>query len=281
VLQVKNPATLKNVVPLASEARLTTGQKVFATIYPVTAVAATPPRFVEGTIMSVGGPGSDESVFHVSVLIPPDGVGGAVLDEEGLVIGILVWPSIGVRGTPPLAPAPNYRHSVVKIAAAASLLSGGATAPDNRAVADREQLAARARAATCLVFGPGGPGGVIGGVAGGIVGGFPSGPPFPPPPPPPPAPVQVGGNIKAPRQLRRVTPVYPADARAADVQGNVIIAATVGPDGHVSEARVIRSIPLLDQAALDAVRQWIYEPTIVNGRPVSVIMTVTLNFSLQ
>src|SRR5262245_28962698 len=116
VLQVKNKATLKNVVPLAADETLTTGQKIFATIYPVTAVAVTPPRFVEGTIMSVGAPGSDDSVFQVSVLIPPDGIGGAVLDEEGLVIGILVWPTIGVRGNPPNAPAPNYRHSVVKSA---------------------------------------------------------------------------------------------------------------------------------------------------------------------
>jgi len=56
---------------------------------------------------------------------------------------------------------------------------------------------------------------------------------------------------------------------------------TIGPDGKVSDARVLRSIPLLDQAALDAVRQWVFTPTLLNGVPVPVIMTVTVNFTLQ
>ena len=65
------------------------------------------------------------------------------------------------------------------------------------------------------------------------------------------------------------------------MQGVVIVEATIGPDGKVSDARVLRSIPLLDQAALDAVRQWVFTPTLLNGVPVPVIMTVTVNFTLQ
>ena len=103
----------------------------------------------------------------------------------------------------------------------------------------------------------------------------------PPPPPPPPAPVRVGGNIKQPQKVRDVKPTYPGIAQSARVQGVVIIEATIGPDGKVKDAKVLRSIALLDQAALDAVRQWEFTPTLLNGVPVPVIMTVTGNFTLQ
>jgi len=127
---------------------------------------------------------------------------------------------------------------------------------------------------------PGGvEGGVPGGVVGGVVGGLPEAPP--PPPPPPSAPVRVGGNIKQPNKTKDVKPVYPPIAQSARVQGVVIIEATIGPDGRVKEAKVLRSIPLLDQAALDAVKQWQFTPTLLNGVPVPVIMTVTVNFTLQ
>jgi protein TonB len=124
-------------------------------------------------------------------------------------------------------------------------------------------------------------GGVVGGVTGGIVGGLDAAPPPPPPPPPPPAPVRVGGNIKTPTKVKDQRPVYPAIAQSARVQGVVIIEAVIGPDGHVQDAKVLRSIPLLDAAALDAVKQWQYTPTLLNGVPVPVIMTVTVNFTLQ
>ena len=93
-------------------------------------------------------------------------------------------------------------------------------------------------------------------------------------------PVRVGGNIRAPTRTQFVEPVYPQTARAAGVQGVVILELVIGADGAVSNARVLRSIPLLDQAALDAVRQWRYEPTLLNGVPTPVIMTATVNFSL-
>ena len=130
--------------------------------------------------------------------------------------------------------------------------------------------------------GEGVPGGVEGGVPGGVVGGVVGGlPEAPPPPPPPAAPIRVGGNIKTPSKVKDVKPVYPPIAQSARVQGVVIIEATIGPDGRVKDAKVLRSIPLLDQAALDAVKQWVYSPTLLNGVPVPVIMTVTVNFTLQ
>jgi protein TonB len=93
--------------------------------------------------------------------------------------------------------------------------------------------------------------------------------------------LHVGGNIKAPRQVKRVNPVYPEDAKATGVSGVVILEITIGTDGHVDKAVILRSIPLLDQAALDAVYQWEYEPTLFNGEPVAVVMTVTVNFTLE
>ena len=99
--------------------------------------------------------------------------------------------------------------------------------------------------------------------------------------PRPVGPIRVGGDIKEPMKIKDAKPVYPAEAQAAGIQGVVILEATVAPSGYVSDARVLRSIPLLDQAAVDAVRQWVFTPTLLNGAPVSVIMTVTVNFTLR
>ena len=93
-------------------------------------------------------------------------------------------------------------------------------------------------------------------------------------------PVRVGGQIKPPTQISKVQPVYPPIALSARVQGIVILEATIGVDGRVTDAKVLRSVPLLDEAALNAVRQWAYTPTLMNGVPVPVIMTVTVTFNL-
>jgi periplasmic protein TonB len=110
-------------------------------------------------------------------------------------------------------------------------------------------------------------------------------PPPPPPPPAPPvtprAPVPVGGDIRPPAKTKDVPLKYPPIAQAAQVQGIVIIEATISPTGKVQNATVLRSIPLLDAAALEAVRQWEYTPTLLNGVPVAVVMTVTVNFQLR
>lgn len=94
-------------------------------------------------------------------------------------------------------------------------------------------------------------------------------------------PVRVGGNIKTPERVRYVPPVYPGIAESARVSGIVILEAVVDQNGDVADAKVLKSIPLLDQAAVNAVRQWRYAPTTLNGVPVPVIMTVTVNFSLE
>ena len=92
---------------------------------------------------------------------------------------------------------------------------------------------------------------------------------------------RIGGSIRAPRRVHNVFPQYPAVAKATGVQGVVIIEARVDERGNVGDTRVLRSIPLLDEAALDAVKQWKYEPTLIKGAAVPVRMTVTVNFTAR
>lgn len=103
----------------------------------------------------------------------------------------------------------------------------------------------------------------------------------PPPPPPPQVPIRVGDKIRPPLKTRDVQPVYPPMAIAAHIQGVVIIEATISPEGRIVNARLLRSLPMLDQAALDAVRQWEFTPSLFNGVPVPVIMTITVQFTLN
>jgi TonB family protein len=114
-------------------------------------------------------------------------------------------------------------------------------------------------------------------------------PPPPPPPPPPPdyyvvdgqQAVRVGGDVKTPIKVKDVRPVYPEAAFNDGVKGIVILEVVLDTQGSVHAARVVRSVPGLDDAALDAVKQWRFEPTIRDGVPVPVIMTVTVNFTID
>jgi TonB family protein len=93
-------------------------------------------------------------------------------------------------------------------------------------------------------------------------------------------PVRVGGNVRPPTKTKHVDPEYPPIAKSARVQGVVIMEVVIDEQGRVAEARILRSIPLLDQAALDAVRQWEFTPTLLNGSPVPIVLTTTVQFVL-
>ena len=147
-----------------------------------------------------------------------------------------------------------------------------------------------APAVTGVVGGvPGGvPGGTAGGVLGGIIGGLPSAAPPPPPPPAPkpkpaaPAgPQRIGGNVQAANLIRQVKPQYPPLAKAARVQGTVKFEAIIAKDGTIQNLKMISGPPLLVQAAMQAVQQWQYKPTLLNGEPVEVITTIDVNFTLS
>jgi TonB family protein len=110
-------------------------------------------------------------------------------------------------------------------------------------------------------------------------------PPPPPPPPPPPkaaAPVRIkqGGEVTAASIITQTRPVYPALARQARIQGTVLLHAIIDKDGQVAKLEVVSGHPLLVQSALDAVKQWRYKPTQLNGDPVEVDTTIQVTFTM-
>ena len=123
---------------------------------------------------------------------------------------------------------------------------------------------------------PGGvEGGVPGGVVGGIIGGLPEGPP------PPVEPLRVGSQIREPLKVKHVDPVYPRLASVSRLHGAVVLECLISADGLVTRVEVLRGVPILTEAAVLAVKQWVYRPTLLNGVPIPVIMTVTVTFNLD
>jgi protein TonB len=178
--------------------------------------------------------------------------------------------------TPPPPPPPPV---------AAAPPSKTTTAPPDPTIAPTEpspQIVAEPAAPPAPNTGPGVEGGLPEGLAGSTsIGTMPIAVPVPPPAPALPKLHRVGGDIAVPKKIKDVRPVYPALALTSRISGTVVIEATIGADGRVQNARVIESIALLDQAALNAVRQWQFTPTRLNGVPIPVIMTVTIDFLLQ
>jgi periplasmic protein TonB len=187
---------------------------------------------------------------------------------------------------PPPPPAPAARPSKPKAIAPVPMASPRA-APVEGLREIVEETAVDTGSAEGVPGGVEGgvPGGVVGGVVGGLISELPPPPPPPPPPPLPPpvarAPLRIGGELKAPALVERVEPEYPPIAARAQVQGVVILEAVVDRHGRVEDVRVLRSIPLLDKAAITAVRQWRYSPLLLNGSAQRFVLTVTVSFSLS
>jgi TonB family protein len=93
--------------------------------------------------------------------------------------------------------------------------------------------------------------------------------------------VSETGEVRPPRIIKKVEPVYPKEARQAGIQGTVILEAMIDTEGNVIKARVLESIPDLDQAAIDALKQWKYEPVFIDGKPKPIVFTVTIRFQLR
>jgi periplasmic protein TonB len=161
--------------------------------------------------------------------------------------------------------------------------------PKTIAKISEEELPPPASGAIGVVGGV--PGGVPGGTAGGVIGGIIGSVPTAAPPPPPPSVkvekkaeiqrVRVGGNVQAARLVRKLTPVYPPLAKQARIQGTVKFTAIIGTDGTIRNLQLISGHPLLVPSAQEAVRQWAYQPTLLNGEPVEVITQIDVNFTLS
>jgi TonB family protein len=93
--------------------------------------------------------------------------------------------------------------------------------------------------------------------------------------------IRIGGNVAQANILSRVTPVYPAEAKQNRIQGTVTLEITIDKEGHVSALSVVAGPTELIQSATDAVQQWVYRPTLLNGEPVNVLTTVDVNYTLS
>jgi periplasmic protein TonB len=226
------------------------------------------------------------SAAVLAPLVAPD----ALPRPQSLVT--LLYPAAPVAPPPAAAPeapaAPRPTRQAIEIQA--GRLLAPAAIPDRPVLIEEPPLTAAEMGGA-----PGGvPGGIEGGLPGGVLHGLPAivarqvAPPAPAPAPPPaavrpaaPARIKVGGNVQQARILHQAIPVYPALARQARVSGIVELVGIVGTDGRIRQLQLVSGHPLLVAAALEAVRQWVYRPTYLNGDPVEVIAPITVHFRMN
>ena len=185
---------------------------------------------------------------------------------------------------PPPPPPPPAAVQVVHVKPVAHLMEAGKLVAPKAIPKDvkiiKEEEAPPDVGAGMVGGVPGGvAGGSMGGVIGGVIGGAGS-TAAPPPPKVSPKRITVGGNVQAAHLVNRVQPVYPPLARQTRISGTVKLHAIIGKNGAVEQLQVVSGHPLLVQAALDAVRQWRYQPTLLNGEPVEVDTEIDVIFSL-
>ncbi|MFZ0636649.1 MAG: energy transducer TonB [Candidatus Acidiferrales bacterium] len=214
------------------------------------------------------------AILFVLVLIPL--IYTEALPKQ-LLTTFLVAPAPPPPPPPPAAAVQRIVKPVARIIQAGKMMAP-TVIPKKVEMIKEEELPPDVGAAGVVGGVPGGiPGGSAGGVLGGIIGGVGSGPP---PPPRPQGRIRVGGNVQAARMLRQVQPMYPQIAKTAHVQGTIILHAIIAKDGTVQELQYISGPPLLMKAAMDAVREWRYQPTQLNGEPVEVDTTISVIFTL-
>ena len=195
---------------------------------------------------------------------------------------------------PPPPPAPAAIVKPVKVIPSqfdAGKLMAPKVIPKEIAQIKEEELPPPSAGVGGVVGGvPGGvAGGTAGGVLGGIIGAVPTAAPPPPPPPPKkeepkpvtPQRIKVGGNVQSAKLVRQPRPVYPPLAKQARISGVVKLSAIISKDGTIQHLEVISGHPLLVPAALEAVKQWVYQPTLLNGEPVEVQTQIDVDFTLS
>lgn len=207
-------------------------------------------------------------ILAVLILIP-------LIYTEALPKAMLSTLLIAPPPPPPPPPPPAAVKTIVK-PVARLIQSGKLMQP--RAIPKEVAVFKEAELPPDVINNTGVTGGVFGGIPGqGMVAG-----PVAPPPPKPTAPTRVkqGGNVTAASIINQTRPLYPPLARQARIQGSVVLHAIIDKDGRVAQLEVISGHPLLVQAALDAVKQWRYKPTTLNGDPVEVDTTITVTFTM-
>jgi periplasmic protein TonB len=196
---------------------------------------------------------------------------------KGMMSTLLVAPP-----PPPPPPPPPVAAQVVHIKPQVHLMDAGKLVAPKVIPKDVKIIKEEAEPDMGAVGGVGVPGGVAGGSLGGVLGGVMGGiGAAPPPPKVNPSRIRQGGNVTAAKLKTKIQPSYPPLARQTRISGTVRLHAIIGKDGSVQQLTLESGHPLLVQAALDAVRQWRYEPTLLNGEPVEVDTTIDVIFSLN
>jgi periplasmic protein TonB len=196
-----------------------------------------------------------------------------------LLTTFLVAPAPPPPPPPPAAAAPRIVKPIARIIQAGKMMAP-TVIPKKVEMIKEEEMPPDVGAVGVVGGVPGGiAGGSAGGVLGGIIGGTGGG--MPPPPKPTQQRVRIGGNVQAAKMVRQIQPMYPQIAKTAHVQGTVILHAIIAKDGSVQELQYISGPALLMRSAMDAVRQWKYQPTLLNGEPVEVDTTISVVFTLS
>src|SRR5271168_4000626 len=211
------------------------------------------------------------SFLAILILIP-------LIYTEALPKGMMT--TLLIAPPPPPPPPPPPVAQIVHIKPQVHLMDAGKLVAPK--VIPKDIKIIKEDAEPDITGGPGVPGGVAGGSIGGVLGGVMGGIGAAPPPPKVAAPSRItrGGNVQAAQLINRVTPSYPPLARQTRISGTVRLHAIIGKDGSVQSLTLESGHPLLVQSALDAVRQWRYRPTLLNGVPVEVDTTIDVIFSL-
>jgi protein TonB len=196
-----------------------------------------------------------------------------------LLTTFLVAPAPPPPPPPPAAAAPRIVKPVARLIQAGKMMAP-TVIPKKVEMIKEEEMPPDVGAVGVVGGVPGGiAGGSAGGVLGGIIGGTGGG--MPPPPKPSQQRVRIGGNVQAAKMIRQIQPMYPQIAKTAHVQGTVMLHAIIAKDGSVQELQYISGPALLMRSAMDAVRQWKYQPTLLNGEPVEVDTTISVVFTLS
>ena len=228
----------------------------------------TPWTVVVSTVAQVG-------ILGILILIPL--IYTEALPKQ-LLTTFLVAPPPPAPPPPPAAPVQRIVKPITRIIQAGKMMAP-TVIPKKVAMIKEEELPPDVGAVGVVGGVPGGiPGGQAGGVLGGIIGGTGNAPP--PPPKAAPQRIRIGGQVQAGRLIRRVEPSYPPIAKQAHISGTVILHAIIAKDGTVQELQLISGPPLLVRNAMDAIRQWRYQPYLLNGEPVEVETTISVIFTL-
>jgi protein TonB len=200
---------------------------------------------------------------------------------------LLVAPAPPPPPPPPPVPAPVQVVKVIPRKFDSGKLLAPKTIPKVIAIIKEEELPPVAASVGVIGGVPGGvPGGSPGGVIGGIIGSVGNAPPPPPPVKEAPKPatpqrIRVGGNVQAAKLVRQPKPQYPTLAKQARIQGVVRFTAVIGKDGTIQNLQLVSGHPLLVPSAQAAVKEWVYQPTLLNQEPVEVITQIDVNFTLS